>query len=276
MKGRRFKHSVTYWTLGLTEWNWSFERICETARDLGIESIELLPPEFFPKLAQYGLVCGLAMNGMPDPPFARGVNNVKHHEEIITRTRQAIDECANYRFPNVIAFVGYKWSDCMDPHSEEISREHAIENSVKALAELSPYADKRGVNICLEHLNSRDDSHPMKGHPGYQGDDLTLCAEIIRRVNHPNLKLLFDVYHVQIMHGDVIRRLREYADLIGHVHTAGNPGRRELDDKQEIHYPGVAWALDEIGYQGFIGHEFIPTHDPAQGLAQAIRLCERA
>lgn len=276
LKGRRFKHSVAYWTLGLTEWNWSFERICETAKDLGIEGIELLPPEFFPELARYGLKCALAANGMPDPPFARGVNNVKHHEEIIARTRQAIDECANYGFPNVIAFVGYKWLDCMDPGSEEISRERAIENSVKALAELSPYAAKRGVNICLEHLNSRDDSHPMKGHPGYQGDDLALCAEIIRGVNHPNLKLLFDVYHVQIMHGDVIRRLREYADLIGHVHTAGNPGRRELDDKQEIHYPGIAWALNEIGYHGFIGHEFIPTSDPVAGLAQAIRLCEPA
>lgn len=176
--------------------------------------------------------------------------------------------------PNVIAFVGYKWRDAFDPASGEIPANEAIENSIKALREISHYGASRGVNICLEHLNTRDSSHPMKGHPGYQGDDLDLVAEIIRRAAMPNLRLLFDIYHVQIMHGDVIRRLREHADLIGHVHTAGNPGRGELDDRQEIHYPGVARALSAIGYQGFVGHEFIPTLDPVLGLSQAVKLCE--
>jgi sugar phosphate isomerase/epimerase len=271
---RRFKHSVTYWTLGLTEWNWDFDRICQTARALGIESIELVPFEFLPKLAAYGLTSALAINGMPDPPFARGVNNPRYHEEIVVNTKKAIDECVRFQMPNVIAFVGYKWNDAFDPGSGEISRDHAIESSIKVLREISQYAGSRGVNVCLEHLNTRDSSHPMKGHPGYQGDDLDLCAEIIRRAGMPSLRLLFDVYHVQIMHGDVIRRMRENADLIGHVHTAGNPGRGELDDRQEIHYPGVARALSAIGYQGFVGHEFIPTVDPVQGLSQAITLCE--
>jgi sugar phosphate isomerase/epimerase len=261
--GKRFKHSVTYWTLGLTEWNWSFDRICETAKSLGIESIELVPSEFLPTLERYGLGSALAINGMPDPPFARGVNNPRHHDEVIARTRQAIDECAAYRIPNVIAFVGYKWMDPFDTTSEEISRSQAIQSSVSALRVMGRYAAERGVAICLEHLNSRDGSHPMKGHPGYQGD-------------MPNVKLLFDVYHVQIMHGDVIRRLREHAKIIGHVHTAGNPGRGELDDRQEIHYPGIARALAEVGYQGFVGHEFIPTSDPVRGLAEAVRLCEPA
>ena len=122
-------------------------------------------------------------------------------------------------------------------------------------------------------MNSRDDSHPMKGHPGYQGDHVDYCIDIIRRVGSPRLKLLFDVYHVQIMDGDLIRRIHQCKDHIGHVHTAGNPGRGELDDRQEINYPAVMRTLVETGYSGYVGHEFIPTRDPRQGLRQAITVC---
>jgi len=114
----------------------------------------------------------------------------------------------------------------------------------------------------------------MKGHPGYQGDDIDYCADIIREVNSPRAKLLFDIYHVQIMNGDVIRRIRELGDLIGHIHTAGNPGRNELHLMQEIHYPSVMEALVEVGYEGYVGHEFIPTRDPLDSLAHAVRLCD--
>jgi hydroxypyruvate isomerase len=271
---KRFKHSVAHWTLAATEWNWNIDQICDAANQLGIESVELTPPGFFPKLKEHGLTCALAFNGMPDPPFVRGLNNPAHHEEIISRTRNTIDQCADYGFANVIAFVGYKWKNAEDPKSGEIARELAIENTVKGLKALAPYAEKRNVSICLEHLNSRDGSHPMKGHPGYQGDDLDLCAEILEKVGNSRVRLLFDIYHVQVMHGDVIRRLRQCAHLIGHIHTAGNPGRGELDDNQEIHYPGVVKALSEIGYNGYVGHEFIPTADPARGLAEAVRICE--
>jgi hydroxypyruvate isomerase len=123
-------------------------------------------------------------------------------------------------------------------------------------------------------LNSRVSDHPMKGHPGYQGDHTEYCIDIIKRVGSPNLKLLFDIYHVQIMDGDQIRRIRQFKDEIAHVHTAGNPGRGELDDKQEINYPPIMQALLEIGYQGWVGQEFIPTRDPLQGLRQAVALCD--
>jgi hydroxypyruvate isomerase len=139
---------------------------------------------------------------------------------------------------------------------------------------LARHAEARGVTVCLEHLNTRDDSHPMKGHPGYQGDDLDYCADIVRRVGSPNVKLLFDVYHVQVMNGDVIRRLRQHRDLLGHVHVAGCPGRGELDDTQEIHVPAVMKALLDVGYTGYVGLEFIPTRDPEQGLAEAVALCD--
>ena len=114
----------------------------------------------------------------------------------------------------------------------------------------------------------------MKGHPGYQGDDLDYVTRILRRVGSPRVKLLFDVYHVQIMNGDLIRRLEETKDILGHVHTAGNPGRGELDDKQEIQYAPVMQKLVAIGYQGYVGHEFIPTRNPLDGLREAVHLCD--
>lgn len=114
----------------------------------------------------------------------------------------------------------------------------------------------------------------MKGHPGYQGDDIDYVANIARRVGSPRAKILFDIYHVQIMNGDVIRRIEECKDVIGHIHTAGNPGRAELDDKQEINYPPIMRKLLEIGYKGYVGQEFIPTRDPLVGLTEAVKLCD--
>jgi hydroxypyruvate isomerase len=135
-------------------------------------------------------------------------------------------------------------------------------------------AEKKNVTLCLEMLNSRVTNHPMKGHPGYQGDHTDYCIDILKRVGSPRLKLLFDIYHVQIMDGDIITRIRDFKDYIGHVHTAGNPGRGELDDKQEISFPAIMRALLEIGYTGFVGQEFIPTRDPHQGLREAVALCD--
>jgi hydroxypyruvate isomerase len=114
----------------------------------------------------------------------------------------------------------------------------------------------------------------MKGHPGYQGDDLDYVADIVRRVGSPRMKLLFDIYHVQIMNGDVIRRIEQNKDIIGHIHTAGNPGRGELDDNQEIQYRPIMRKLVDIKYEGYVGQEFIPTRDPLAGLREAVRLCD--
>ena len=131
------------------------------------------------------------------------------------------------------------------------------------------------MNLCIEHLNSRDGSDPMTGHPGYQGDDLDWVLSILRKVGSPRVKLLFDIYHVQIMNGDVIRRLRQYKDVIAHYHTAGNPGRSELDEKQEINYPAILRAILETGYQGFVAQEFIPTWpDKVEALRHAAKVCD--
>jgi hydroxypyruvate isomerase len=274
IRNGRIQQSLAYWCLNATEWQWGIDRICETAVHLGCPSVELAPPELWPVVARHGLRNALVLNGMPDPVFAKGLNNPRYHEEILTRTRQIIDQCPDFGIPNVIAFTGYRWLDAGDPESGEIPKAQGAENTVKGMRELARYAASRHVTVVLEQLNTRDTSHPMKGHPGYQGDDIDYCAEIVRQVDSPHAKLLFDVYHVAIMNGDVIRRIREYAKWIGHIHTAGVPGRAELDGGQEVHYPGVMRALLEIGYQGYVGQEFIPTRDPAAGLAEAVALCD--
>ncbi len=274
MNHRRIKQSLAYWCLNGTDWNWDIDRICSTAVALGCPSVELVPPELWPKLREYGLQSAITMNGMPGVPFQRGLNNLRFHEEIFARTKAEIDRASDFGIPNVIAFTGFKWRDAEDPTSEEIPLEEAAANCAKGLAELGAYGAARNVTICLEHLNTRDDSHPMKGHPGYQGDDIDYCAEIVRRAGSEHVKLLFDVYHVQIMNGDVIRRIRQYSGIIGHVHVAGSPGRGELDDRQEIYYPAVMRALLETGYTGYVGQEFIPVRDPLEGLAQAVRVCD--
>jgi len=141
--------------------------------------------------------------------------------------------------------------------------------------EVMPYAEEKKVTVVLEHLNSRDDSHPMKGHPGYFGDHVQHCVDLIKAVGSPRMKLLFDIYHVQIMDGDVIRNLRQYKDVIGHYHTAGVPGRGELDETQELNYPAIVRAILETGYQGFMAQEFIPTWpDRVKALRHAVRVCD--
>jgi hydroxypyruvate isomerase len=267
----RIKQSIVAWCFAK---HWEPERMAQIAKQLGCPSIELIDPKDWPTLKKYDLTCAIAGNGMPGPPFVKGFNNTKYHEQVISVTKKTIDQCADFGCPNVIAFNGYKWRDADDPKSGEISLEEGAKNCVAGFKKIIGYAEKKKVNICLEMLNTREATHPMKGHPGYQGDHTDYCMDIIRKVGSPRMKLLFDIYHVQIMDGDQIRRIRELKDYIGHVHTAGNPGRAELDDTQEISYPPIMKALLEIGYKGYVGQEFIPTRDALAGLTEAVALCD--
>lgn len=270
----RIKQSIVFWCFNVAGEEWDIEKTCQVASSLGCKSIEICGPETWPTLKKHGLTCAIAPNGMPGAPFMKGFNNPKYHEEVITTTSKMIEDCAVAGFPAVIGFTGYKWRDAEDPKSGEISLEEGADNCVAGLKKIALLAEKKGVTLCLEHLNTRDSSHPMKGHPGYQGDDIDYVANIVRRVGSPRIKVLFDIYHVQIMNGDVIRRLEQCKDVIGHVHTAGNPGRGELDDKQEINYPPIMRKLLDLGYDGYVGQEFIPTRDPLAGLKQAVKLCD--
>jgi hydroxypyruvate isomerase len=273
LKGN-INHSIVFWCFNIAGDRWDMDKTCEVAKQLGVKSIELSGPETWPTIKKHGLTCAIAPNGMPDAPFMKGFNNLRYHGQVIETTKKMIDACADAGVPAVIAFTGYKWHDADDPTSGEISPEEGAANCVKGLKEIAGHAEKKGVTICLEHLNTRDDTHPMKGHPGYQGDDVDEVAGIVRRVGSERVKMLFDLYHVQAMNGDLIRRIEQCKDVIGHVHTAGNPGRGELDEQQEINFPAAMRKLVAIGYKGYVGHEFIPTRDAFAGLKQAVEVCD--
>lgn len=254
---------------------WSLEELCLVAKELGCKGVGLLGPDAWPVLQKHGLTCAMATNGMPDPPFEKGLNNPRYQPEVIHRTEERIEACAEAGVSSVIAFTGFSQIDLDHPEKGEIDPVTGANYTVEGLKQLARTAERYDVTICMEHLNSRVPNDDNRGHPGYQGDDIDYCADIIRRVGSPRVKLLFDIYHVQIMNGDVIQRIRDYGtDLIGHIHTAGVPGRRELDTQQELYYPAIMEALLEIGYEGYVGQEFIPTRDPMEGLREAVTICD--
>lgn len=280
VKKGRIKQSVVGWCFmeGASPSPWSLERLCQETMALGIESTELHGPEQWPMLKRYGLLDAIAIVDIPGPSaaFTEGFNNPRYRAKVVAATKKRIDDCAasGGLCNKVIAFSGHKWRYADVPTSGEISREEGAENCIEGFKEVVGYAEKNRVTLCFEMLSTRDETHPMKGHPGYQGNDLDWVVAIIRAVGSRALTLLFDAYHVQVMHGDIIRRLGECQDILGHVHVAGNPGRGELDDTQEMNYPPIMRKLIEIGYDGFVGQEFIPTRDPVEGLREAVEVCD--
>lgn len=231
--------------------------------DIGLEAIEGIDPKFYPDAINAGLKVSL----VGSHGFANGPADPANHAECIAKIRSSIDTAVKFKAPSVITFTGMSVKGMADSTAEA--------NCLKCWKQVIDYAEEKQVTLVLEHLNSRDDSHPMKGHPGYFGDDVERCVDLVRRMDSPRFKLLFDVYHVQIMNGDVIRRIREFKDWIGHYHTAGNPGRKELDDTQEINYPAVMKAILETGYDLYVAQEFIPTwDDPVEALRHAAMVCD--
>ena len=255
----RIKQSLVHWCYK-PYWP-EVDDLCQTAVRLGCQSIELIDPTHWPTLKKHGLTCAIAGSH----GFRVGFNNRDEWETCIAKLKERIDQCADFGVDRVITFTGM---------ARGLTPEEGADNCVEGLKQIVGYAEERGVTLCLEMLNTRDDTHPMKGHPGYQGNHTDYCIDIIERVDSPRLKLLFDIYHVQIMDGDVIRRLKQYPEHIGHIHTAGNPGRGELDDNQEINYPAVMKALLAIDYDGYVGQEFLPTRDPWEGLVEAVSECD--
>ena len=230
---------------------------------LGMPAIEGVSPDFYPQLLKMGLKVSLVSSH----GFKKGFCDPRQHEECLDILKKRIDLAKEIGTQNVITFTG------MLP--DDIDRDAATRNCIEGFKKIIGYAENRGITLVLEHLNSRDDTHPMKGHPGYFGDDVDHVVSIIQQVGSPHLKLLFDIYHVQIMNGDVVRRIRQYQEYIGHYHTAGCPGRAELDDTQEIQYPHIMKVILETGYEGYVAQEFIPTwKDPAAALQHAVKLCD--
>lgn len=267
MRGR-IKQALTRWCLHDMGDKWSVEKICQVANNLGVPALEVVPPEDFPLLKKHGLACALTTSHL----FVRGMNNPLHWDECIPLLRTGIDASAEYGFPNVVTFTGFADTSGAEKGSL-VDREQGIRNCVEGYKRIVGHAEKKNVALCLEPLNTRDGAD-MKGHPGYQGDHLDFCMEVIEKVASPALKLLFDVYHVQIMDGDLIRRIKSVHQHIGHVQVAGNPGRGEMDSDQEVNYPAVMRTLLEVGYQGYVGLEFIPTRDAMQSVIEAVTLLD--
>jgi hydroxypyruvate isomerase len=191
-----------------------------------------------------------------------GLNDETQHDRIEAELRVAIDLAAEHQVPGIICFAGSR-------HPSRTDLEGLV-TWAKGVRRIAPYAEEKGINLNLETLNSRVD------HPGYQGDHVDWCLAAVEMVGSPRVKILFDIYHVQIMEGDVIRRLRQAMPHIGHIHTAGNPGRKELNDG-EMSYSAIMQALNAAGYEGFVGHEFFPRNpDRIAALREAFDLCNVA
>jgi hydroxypyruvate isomerase len=255
----RIRQSIMGWTFDPMPTP-ELARLC---KNIGLVAMEGVDRKHYPMIRELGLEISLVgSHGFAEGPFNRA-----NHAKVIQALREGIAVAVQFGSSKVITFTGMRESG--------ISDEAGAKNCVDAWKQVVGYAEEKRVTLCLEHLNTRDASHPMKGHPGYFGDHVDLCLDLIKRVGSPNLKLLFDIYHVAVMDGDIIRRLRDHREYIAHIHTAGVPGRGELDDSQEINYPAVMRALLEIGYDGYVAQEFIPTWpDKALALRHAAKVCD--
>ena len=256
------RHSVMGWCFNPMK----PAELARHGKEIGLVGIEGISQSAYKDVMDLGLKISLVSGGHG---FKNGPCNPANHDQVVEGLRKGIELATQVGSKRVITFTGMRW--------EGMDDDKAAAHCVETWKKIVPLAEKTGVTVVLEHLNSRDDSHPMKGHPGYFGDDVDFCVDLVNRVGSPNFKLLFDVYHVSVMNGDVIRRIRKYKDLIGHYHTAGNPGRGELDDTQEINYPAVMREIAKTGYDGYVAHEFIPTwKDKISALRHGVEVCDVA
>ena len=250
---------------------WCFSKItlpdlCVAAKKMGLQSIELLQPSEFAVVKQHDLTCAMVSNPIVDfgaikvGPIAKSWNRREYHDTLVPAYENHIRLTAEAGYPNLICFSGNR---------DGMSDEEGLENCAVGLRRIMPLAEKLGVTICMELLNSR------VNHKDYMCDRTAWGAELCRRVKSERMKLLYDIYHMQIMEGDVIATIRANHQYIGHYHTAGVPGRANIDDTQELFYPAIIRAIMDTGYRGFLGQEFIPkTPDALAVLEQGVRICD--
>ena len=250
--GGRLKQSVCQWCYS----NMPLDDLCAAAKRIGLLSVELLSEKDWPVVKKYGLTCAMA-NGPCTIPV--GFNRPSEHDRLVAESERLLPLVAAAGLPNMIVFSGNRGG---------MSDGEGLANCVAGLKRITPLAEKLGVTVCMELLNSKVD------HKDYMCDRTPWGAELVRQVGSPRFKLLYDIYHMQIMEGDVIRTIRDHWDAMGHFHTAGVPGRNEIDASQELNYPAIMRAIADLGYTGFIGQEFIPKRDPMTSLAEGVRTCD--
>jgi hydroxypyruvate isomerase len=251
----RLKQGVSYWTY--QKW-FTLEELCKEAVRIGLKGMDLVTPDQYSVVQRYGLVPSMTSGTEPNT-IPIGLNRVENHDRVLASLKNDITLACAAKVPNVITFSGNRGGM---PDAE------GLQNCAVALNKIKAYAEEKDVTVNLELLNSK------VNHKDYMADHAAWGVELMKRVNSPKVKLLYDIYHMQIMEGDLIRTIRENIQFIGHFHTGGNPGRHELDDTQEVNWRGVAKAIADTGYAGFFSHEFVPVRTPPiKSLEQAFQIC---
>jgi hydroxypyruvate isomerase len=244
---------------------WPYNRIalpdfCRRAKQIGFSAIDLLYVDEWSAAQDAGLDVSLGYASRREKFIETGFNDPANHALLIKELETALPLAARARVPNLIAMFGNR--------NPQIGESAAVANCIQGLSKIAPLAAELGVTICVELLNSKVD------HKGYQGDHTAFGVAVMQGVNSPHVKLLYDIYHMQIMEGDVIRTIRDNIKWIGHFHTGGVPGRHEINDSQELNYHAIAAAIADLGYQGYVAHEFVPTRtDVFASLSEAFHIC---
>ena len=250
----RLKQSVCRWPFGSIP----LPEFCRAARGMGLVAIDLLQPDEWSVARDAGLVCSMGYPSTRRDFIATGFNDRAHHAMLVQELADTLPLAARAGVPNVIAMFGNRGGR---------SDDDAAAACIEGLRRVAPLAEAQGVTVCVELLNSKVD------HADYQGDRTAFGVRVITGVGSPRIKLLYDIYHMQIMEGDVIRTIRDHIAHIGHFHTGGVPGRHEIDDTQELNYHAIARAIADSGFTGYMAHEFEPTRDPLSALRDAVATC---
>ena len=232
-----------------------FDKYAAECAKIGYKGFDLVGPDKFPILKQLGLVASM----VPSHGLPVGLNHKENHAECLAKIRSSIEAASAAGFPNVICFSGNR---------NGISDEEGASNCVEALKQVAAFAEEKKVTLCMELLNSK------VNHKDYQCDHTEWGVGVMKAVGSPRCKLLYDIYHMQIMEGDVIATLRKHIEYIGHIHTAGVPGRNDIDDTQELNYPAIMRAIAATKFDGYVGQEFGPKGDKMQALATAYKICD--
>jgi hydroxypyruvate isomerase len=251
VKGR-LKQSACRWCYNKIP----LEELAREGAAIGLKGIDLIGPNEWATVKKFGLVPTMAPGA---GTIADGLNRRENHDKLEREFKENIPRAAAAGVPNVITFSGNR---------RGLADSEGIENSVAGLNRVKAVAEQHGVTICLELLNSKVD------HKDYQCDRSAWGVEVVKRVNSPRVKLLYDIYHMQIMEGDVIRTIRDNIQWIAHFHTGGVPGRHEIDSGQELYYPAIIRAILETNFSGYVAHEFVPAREPLKSLREAVQLCD--
>jgi hydroxypyruvate isomerase len=253
VKNGRLNQSVSRWPYARIP----LAEFCRAVAEMGLTAVDLLEEAEWPIAREHGLVCSMGYAG--GGSIKDGLNVLANHDAIVRNFERTIPLAATLKVPNVITFFGNR---------RGMGDEEATANCVAGLNRVKKIAEDQGVTVCVELLNSK------VNHADYQGDRTAFGAAIVRAVGSPRVKLLYDIYHMQIMEGDVIHTIRDNKDVLAHFHTGGVPGRHELDDTQELNWPAVCRAIVDTGFRGYLAHEFVPTRDPLTSLREAVVLCD--